>query len=99
MPENAFNRPNSNSAEYDPVQASLQWMQQQLAEQGITSSPEEALKLFAQKRLHSARRWLQQDLAEHGIDATSDEAVAIQELHFIHLIMEHTVTTDPHEAI
>ena len=98
MQENTHNQPNSIPNEDDHAQTALHWMQQQLDEQGIIVSPEEALKLFVQKRLHSAKRWLQQDLAEHGIDTTPDEAVAVQKQHIIHLMMESTGTTDPHEA-
>ncbi len=95
MPENAPNQPNSNPVEYDPAQAALQWMQQQLAEQGIDASPEEALKLFVQKIMHDAKRGIQQDLAEHGIDVSPDEAHAIDRLQFYHRLTKHI---GPHEA-
>jgi hypothetical protein len=98
MLESIPNQPDSNHGKYDPSQAALLWMQQQLAEQGITASPEEALKLFVQKSMHDARRGIQQDLAEQGINVSPDEAVTIQILHLTHLIMERTGPTDPHEA-
>lgn len=99
MLEAAPSQPHSHPDEYDPAQTSLQWMQQQLTEKGITVTPDKALNLFEQKIVHDAERWLQQDLAEHGIDVSPDEAFAIQKLRLIHLIMGHTGTTDPHEAI
>src|SRR5437588_7023507 len=98
MLENAPDQPNSNTYGYHPARASLQWMQQQLAEQGLTVSPEEAVKLFALKDLQDSKHWLQQDLAEHGIDVFPDEAAAIQLVHIMHRILERTGTTDPHEA-
>lgn len=98
MLENAPSQPNSNPDEYDLEQAALQWMQQQLAEQGITASPEEALQLFEQKIIYDAKCGIQQDLAEHGIDATPDEADAIDRIQFYHRLMKRTGITDPHDA-
>lgn len=98
MPENTPNQPNSNSTEYDPVQASLQWMQQQLAEQGTYVTPEEALQLFVQKITYNINRAIQQDLAERGIDVSPDEADAIDRLQFYHDLMKHFGPPDPHEA-
>jgi hypothetical protein len=100
MLENAPNQQDTNPSEYDPLRlALLRPIQHQLAKQGIDVSPEEALKLLEQKFGHDAKRYLQQDLAEQGIDATPDEALAIHRLHIIHRMMEHTGTTDPHEAV
>jgi hypothetical protein len=99
MLENAPGQPNSNPNEYDHAQAALQWMQQQLAEQGLTVTPGEAFKLFKQTIIYDLKRDLQQDLAERGIDVSPDEAVALHGLRTIHLMMEHTGTTDPHDAI
>jgi hypothetical protein len=87
MLENVPNQPNSNPDGYDPIQATLQWMQQQLAEQGITVSPEEALKLFDQKIIYDIKRGIQQDLAEQGIDVSPEEADAIDRLQFYHRLM------------
>jgi hypothetical protein len=97
MLENAPNQPNPN--EYDHAQAALQWMQQQLAEQGLIVSPGEAFKLFNQKITYDLNRVLQQDLAEQGIDVSPDEAYAIHKQRAIHLMMEYTCITDQHEAI
>ena len=100
MLENASNQQDSNPGEYNPLrQALLRPIQHQLAKQGITASPEEALQLLELKNLHDIKRLIQQDLAEQGIGVSPDEALAIQKLHIIHRMMEHTVTTDPHEAI
>ena len=100
MLENASNQQDSNPGVYNPLrQALLRPIQHQLAKQGITASPEEALQLLELKNLHDTKRWLQQDLAERGIDVSPDEAVAIQKLRIIHLMMEHTATTEPYEAI
>ncbi len=98
MLENTPNQPNSNPAEYVPGQASLQWMQQQLAEQGLYVTPEEALKLFVQKIISDAKHGLQQDLAEQGIDVSPDEAVAIHKLQFYHRLMQRIGLTGPDEA-
>jgi len=57
------------------------------------------MQLRELKNLHDIKRWLQQDLAERGIDVSPDEALAIQKLRVIHFMMEHTATTDPHDAI
>ncbi len=98
MLENTPNQPISNPDEYDPAQAALQWMQQQLVEQGLTVSPEEALKLFEQKIIHDVKLGIQHDLAEHGIDVSPDEADAIDRLEFYHHLMKRAGITDPHEA-
>ncbi len=98
MPENAPSQPNSNHAEYDPAQAALQWMQQQLAEQGVTVSPEEALNLFEQKIIYDIKCGIQQELAEQGIDASPDEADAIDRLQFYYDLMQRFGPTDPLEA-
>ncbi|SRR6266702_4636428 len=95
MTEYAPNQPNSNPNEYDAVQASLQWMQQQLAEQGINFTPDEAHKLFDQKLIHDIKRGIQQDLAEQGIDVSPDEAVAIDNLQFYHDLMTRSGINDP----
>jgi hypothetical protein len=100
MPENAHNQQDSNPGEYNPLrQALLRPIQHQLAKQGITASPEEALQLLELKNLHDIKRWLQQDLAQRGIDVSPYEAVSIQRLRIMHRMMEHTVTTDPRDAI
>lgn len=88
MPENAPNHPNSNPVEYDQAQLALQWMQQQLADCGITVSPEEALKLFEQRIIHDAKRGIQHDLAEQGIDVSPNEADAIDKLQFYRDLMK-----------
>jgi hypothetical protein len=100
MLENAPDQQGSNPGEYDTLrQALLRPIQHQLAKQGIHVSPEQSLLLLEQKIEYNAMRYLQQDLAEQGIDVSPDEACAIQGLRFIHLMMEHTVTSDPHDAI
>jgi hypothetical protein len=99
MLESTPNQPNSNPYKFDPVQEELQWMQQQLTEQGIYVSPEEADKLFMQKLIYDTRRWLQQDLAKQGIDVSPDEARAVHRLQFLHGLMKDTGTTNPHDAI
>src|SRR5260370_16787814 len=100
MLEHSPNLQDSNTGEYNPLrQALLRPIQHQLAKQGIQVSPEQALLLLEQKIEYNAMRYLQQDLAEQGIDVSPDEALAIQRLRIIHLMMEHTVTTDPHDAI
>jgi hypothetical protein len=99
MLENSPSQPNSDPDRFDPAQAALHWMQQQLlAEQGITVSPEEALNLFEQKILFGIKRGIQQDLAEHGIDASPDEADAIDRLQFYHDLMKPFGPTGPHET-
>ncbi|SRR6266702_1964648 len=99
MPENAPSQQDSNPSEYDPLrQALLRPIQYNLAKQGIDVSPEASLKLLELQIEHDAKRGLQQDLAEQGINVSPDEAVAIYGLRLIHRIMEHTGTTDPHEA-
>jgi hypothetical protein len=100
MLEHAPNQQDSNAGEYNPLrQALLRPIQHQLAKQGITASPEEALQLLELKNLHDIKLWMQQELAAHGIDVSPDEAFAIQKLRNMHLMMEHTGTTDTHEAI
>jgi hypothetical protein len=100
MLEHVPKQQDPNADEYNPLrQALLRPIQHQLAKQGITASPEEALQLLELKNLHDVKRWLQQDLAEQGIDVSPDEALAIQSLRTIHRMMERTATTDPHEAI
>src|SRR5437868_998609 len=98
MPENTPDQPNSNPHEYDLAQASLQWMQQQLAEQGINVSPEEALNLFEQKIIYGVKRGIQRDLAEQGIDVSPDEAATIGRLQFYHDLLKRFGPTDQHEA-
>jgi GTP cyclohydrolase I len=98
MLENIPSQPSTNPDGYNHAQEALQWMQQQLVEQGLTVTPEEALKLFGQKIIHDIKRGIQQDLAEHGIDVSPDEAVAICNLQFYHDLMKRTGITDPHEA-
>lgn len=98
MLEHAPSQPNSNPDSSDPVQASLQWMQQQLAEQGVYVTPEEALELFDQKIMYDIKREIQQDLAEHGIDVSPDEAAAVDRLQFYHHLMERIGPNDPYEA-
>jgi hypothetical protein len=98
MPENVPDQLNANPDGYDPAQAALQWMQRQLAEQGITVSPEEALSLFKQKIIYDVKRGIQQELAEQGIDVSPDEADAIDRLQFYHDLMKRFGPTDPHEA-
>ncbi len=93
MSENAPSQQNSNPNGYDPAQSALQWMQQQLAEQGIAVSPEEALRLFKRKIIHDIRLGIQRDLAEDGIDVSPDEADAIDRRLFYY---KHG-TTDPYE--
>ncbi len=99
MLENVPNQQVPIPGDYPLRQMLLRPIQYQLANQGIDVSPEEALKLLEQKIDYNAKRYLQQDLAEHDIDVSPDEACAIQGLRFIHLMMEHTGTTDPHDAI
>lgn len=100
MLEDAPYQQNSNPGDYDPLrQALLRPIQHQLAKQGIHVSPEQALLLLERKIEYDAMRYLQQDLAEQGIEVSPDEALAIQGLRIIHLMMEHTVTTDPHDAM
>jgi hypothetical protein len=94
------NQQDSNPGEYNPLrQALLRPIQHQLAKQGIDVSPEAALRLLELQIEHDAKRYLQQDLTVQGIDVSPDEALAIHKLHVIHLMMEHTVTSDPHDAI
>jgi hypothetical protein len=98
MLENTPNQPNSNYGEYDLAQAgqaAMQWMQQQLAEQGLNVSPEEANKLFDQKIIYDAKRWMQQDLAEQGIYVSPDEADAINRLQFYYRHMKRSGINDP----
>src|SRR5450759_3515115 len=96
MPENVPNQPNSNLVEYDPApQEALQWMQHQLAEQGVIVSPEEALQLFEQKLIYNLKRGIQQDLPEQGIDVSLHEADAINRLQFYHRRMQRTGITNP----
>jgi hypothetical protein len=100
MLENAPHQHGSNPGEYDTLrQALLRPIQHQLAKQGIHVSPEQSLLLLEHKIEYNAMRYLQQDLAEQGIVVSPDEALAIQKLRIIHLMIEHTVTTHPHEAI
>ena len=99
MPENTLNQLDFNPYEHEPLRSLQRPLQYELAKQGIDASPEEAHKLFVQKLVHDAKRWLQQDLAEHGIDVSPDEALAIQKLHTIHLMMEHTGIAYPQDAI
>jgi hypothetical protein len=100
MLEDAPSQQDSNPGEYDPLRrALLRPIQYQLAEQGIDVSPEEALELLVQKIIHDGKYWMQHQLAEQGIDVSPDEAYAIHKLRAIHLMMEHTVTTDPHDSI
>ena len=100
MLEHASNRQDSNAGEYNSLRQSLlRPIQHQLAKQGVHVSPEQALLLLEQKIEYNAMRYLQQDLAERGIDVSPDEALAIQKLRVIHFMMEHTATTDPHDAI
>jgi len=100
MLENVSNQQDSNPRDYNPLrQALLRPIQHQLAKQGIDASPEEALKLLELKNLHDSKRWIQHNLAEHGIDVSPDEAFAINTLRILHLMMAHTGTTDPHDAI
>ena len=94
-----LNKLDFNPYEHEPLRSLQRPLQYELAKQGIDASPVEAHELFMQKIVHNAKRFLQQDLAEHGIDVSPDEVLAIQSLRIIHLMMEHTVTTDPHEAI
>jgi hypothetical protein len=98
MLENTPNQPNFNHYEYDPAQSASQWMQQQLAEQGINVSPEQALYLFEQKIIYDVKRGIQRDLAEHGLDVSPDEADTIDRLQFYHDLMKRFGPTDPHEA-
>ena|SRR5438105_2212661 len=98
MPENIPDQPNSNPNEHDYAHAALQWMQQQLAEQDIYVSPEEAQKLFEQKIIYDAKRAIQHDLAEQGIYLSPEEADAIDKLQFYHDLMKRFGSTDPHEA-
>src|SRR5260370_17632521 len=100
MLEDSPNLQDSNTGEYNPLrQALLRPIQHQLAKQGIQVSPEQALLLLEQKIEYNAMRYLQQDLAEQGIDVSPDKALPIPSLHILHLMMKHTVTTDPHNAI
>jgi len=99
MLENAPNHQHPNPDECDPLrQALLRPIQHQLAKQGIDVSPEAALKLLELQIEHDAKCYLQRDLAERGIDVSPDEADVIHKLRIIHLMMEHTGITDPHDA-
>lgn len=99
MLENVRSQPNPNPYGYDPAHSALQWMQQQLAEQDITVSPEEALKLFEQKIISDIKRSIQHDLAVQGIDVSPDEADAIDRLQFYHRLMQRTGLTNPDDAL
>ena len=99
MLENATNQLDFNPYEHEPLRSLQRPFQYELAKQGIIASPKEAHDLFMQKIVHDTKREIQQDLAEQGIVVSPDEAVAIQKLHILHQMMEHTVTTDPRDTI
>lgn len=98
MPKNTPDPSNCNPEGKDHTQAALQWMQQQLAEQGIIATPEEARELFEQRIIYDVSLDIQQDLAAHGIDVSPDEAVSLSRLHFCHNLMKRFGTTAMHEA-
>jgi hypothetical protein len=100
MPENVPNRYQPDLPYYPGEPPQLwRWMQHRLYKQGINASPDEAQKLFKLQLVYDAKHYLQQDLAERGIEVSPDEAIALHGLRTIHLMMEYTATTDPHDAI
>jgi hypothetical protein len=74
MLENTPTQPNSNPNEYDPVQVSLQYFQQQLAKHGIDVTPDQAFQLDVQQTIYYCERAAQRRLAEQGIYVSPEEA-------------------------